>query len=110
MITLPDKEARKNLLKHYLPRPNNLRDQEFEYLATLTENFSCSDMKNLCKEATMCPVREKISELKIRNKTSQELRNVTYGDIEQAFAKMKPCITSNEIRKYFEWNEKYGSW
>lgn len=109
LITLPNKECRKNLLKHHLPKRHNLRDPDFEYWAQQTENYSGCDIKNLCKEAIMCSVREKICELQIRNKTSEEMRNVTYGDIEKAFAKMKPCTTSNDSKTFFEWNQKYGS-
>lgn len=108
-ISLPNKDARLKLLKHYLPHPNNLQDQEFEYLASQTDNFSGSDMKNLCKEAAMCSVREKICELKSKTKLhpNEQLRSITYGDVEQAFLKMKPCV--NNCTKYIEWNEKYGA-
>lgn len=109
LITLPNKEDRRNLLKHYLTKENNLHDQDFDYLAALTENFSGADIKNLCKEATMYSIREKISELKIRNKKDDELRSVIFKDIEQAYAKIRPCITSNDNERYIEWNEKYGS-
>lgn len=109
LVTLPNKEDRRKLLKYYIPKENNLCDQDFDYLATLTENFSGCDIKNLCKEAAMYSIREKISELKIRNKNYEELRAVTFMDIEHAFTKIKPCNTSNDNNKYIEWNEKYGS-
>lgn len=109
LIALPDKDNRKKLLKHYVPTRNNLRDQEWEYLATVTEKFSGSDILSACKEAKMCSIREKISEIKIRNGTNDELRSVTFADMEQAFAKMKPCTMSGDMKKYLEWNDKYGS-
>lgn len=108
-IGLPNKDSRRELLRHYLPTTNNLRDQDFEYFATVTENYSGADIKNVCKEAVMCCVREKIAELKT-NKHPEELRNVTYRDVEQAVANTKPSISFEETKKYFVWNDKHASY
>lgn len=110
LINLPSEDDRKALLKHYLRKSNNLREQDFDYFAKITEKFSGADIKSMCKQTAMFVVREKMSEIKLESKTCiPQIRNVTYKDIEQAFASMKPCTTSNDLNKYLEWNHKYGS-
>lgn len=109
LVTLPNRESRIKLFKHFLPKPNNISENELVHLANLTENFSGSDVKNFCKEASMFAIREKLNELKTRSKPNEHLRNITYHDMEQALEKVSSCTTINEINMYYEWNKRFSA-
>lgn len=110
LINLPNEDDRKVLLKHYIPKPNNLNEQEFDYFAAMTEDFTGSDIKNIGKQTAMNVVREKMKQIKIESKSAiPPMRNITCKDVEEAFTSIKPCVTSKDMNKYLEWNHKYGS-
>eukprot|EP00051_Salpingoeca_urceolata_P002063 m.46732 g.46732 ORF g.46732 m.46732 type:complete len:458 (-) comp11878_c0_seq1:90-1463(-) len=57
-IPLPDIRARTVLFKiHVGSTPNTLEQPDFAQLAQRTEGFSGADVKNICKDAIMEPVR-----------------------------------------------------
>ncbi|XP_057300599.1 katanin p60 ATPase-containing subunit A-like 2 isoform X2 [Hydractinia symbiolongicarpus] len=66
LVDLPTKEARQRMIEHHLPRQittnkNGLEirtEIAYEDLAEKTEGYSGSDIRLLCKEAAMRPVRK----------------------------------------------------
>nr|XP_023027711.1 katanin p60 ATPase-containing subunit A-like 2 [Leptinotarsa decemlineata] len=111
LVPLPNECGRCDLIKHYLQHPTDITNNDFQLLARRTENLSGSDIKTLCKEATMICVREKISEINSKgsHKTQMELRRVTLKDMERALETVKSCSRETEYEKYFEWNQNFGS-
>ncbi|CAN1778387.1 Outer mitochondrial transmembrane helix translocase [Linum perenne] len=62
MVGLPSVENREMILKTLLSKEKVDEQLDFKELATLTEGFSGSDLKNLCTTAAYRPVRELIQQ------------------------------------------------
>jgi len=62
LVDLPDHESRTNLLKLLL-KNNNKTNINYEAYADKTDSWSGSDLKLLCKEAAMRPLRKLLQKL-----------------------------------------------
>ncbi|XP_004511542.1 uncharacterized protein [Cicer arietinum] len=60
MVGLPSVENRENIMKTLLAKEKVDEGLDFKELATMTEGYSGSDLKNLCTTAAYRPVRELI--------------------------------------------------
>jgi SpoVK/Ycf46/Vps4 family AAA+-type ATPase len=106
-VTLPCEEARKEmifkLMKDY---KNNLSDEDLKEVAKITKGYSGSDMFNLCREASLEPLREieNISNFKCEN-----TRPIGLEDFVRSMKQIKKSVAINELDQYKEWNEIYGS-
>lgn len=57
-IPLPDLEARKQIVENLMSQTKSiLSPEEIDHIAKESEGFSGADMANLCKEASMGPIR-----------------------------------------------------
>jgi SpoVK/Ycf46/Vps4 family AAA+-type ATPase len=100
-IPLPNRKQRKALLKFMLKNETLDGDVDVEKLAELTEHFSSSDLKELCRNAVFTPVRDLSSEimkLMIEDRTCDpeklsdlfsKLRNVNNQDFQSTLVRMK---------------------
>ncbi|KAF4394734.1 hypothetical protein F8388_015640 [Cannabis sativa] len=111
-VDLPDAENRLKILKIFLSQENLEPGFEFDKLASATEGYSGSDLKNLCIAAAYRPVQELLEEEKKEsiNGAAPNLRRLNVDDFIQSKAKVGPSVaydatTMNELRK---WNEQYG--
>ncbi|EPB71915.1 ATPase, AAA family [Ancylostoma ceylanicum] len=58
-IALPEAEARLTIVRNLLSdMKHNLEDDDFDEVAKLTEGYSGADMRQLCAEAAMGPIRD----------------------------------------------------
>ncbi|CEM32841.1 unnamed protein product [Vitrella brassicaformis CCMP3155] len=62
LVDLPDPAARTSLFRHFLP-PGAAEPLDFSDFARRTEGFSGSDIRLLCKEAAMRPLRRLLQRL-----------------------------------------------
>ncbi|CAN0841158.1 Outer mitochondrial transmembrane helix translocase [Linum grandiflorum] len=67
MVGLPSVENREMILKTLLSKEKVDEQLDFKELATLTEGYSGSDLKNLCTTAAYRPVRELIQQERSRD-------------------------------------------
>ncbi|ORX77716.1 AAA-domain-containing protein [Anaeromyces robustus] len=135
LINLPDFKARKRMFEINLPNGsvdsyNNIVVEGLDYdkLAEITEGYSGSDIKLVCKEAAMIPVRkifsilenmdEEQSSIIINNDNSEESQvditalkrePVQMKDIFKALSCTKPSCPTTLSGKYLEWQNNYGS-
>ncbi|ETO16263.1 ATPase, AAA family protein, partial [Reticulomyxa filosa] len=59
LVPQPDFEARYGLLRNLVQKQkNNLTEEDFQLISKKTDRYSCSDIKNLCKDAAMGPIRD----------------------------------------------------
>ncbi|CAN1300463.1 Outer mitochondrial transmembrane helix translocase [Linum perenne] len=72
MVGLPSVENREMILKTLLSKEKVDEQLDFKELATLTEGFSGSDLKNLCTTAAYRPVRELIQQERSRDMEKKE--------------------------------------
>ncbi len=134
MIPMPSKDARKAmLLKHLSQHKHNLTDEDLERCAgdSSTEGYSGADIKLLCKEAAMAPVRRIITSLpppppllqsSTKNCPSTSNSNInhriqrllekdpiTMADLQASLRVTKPSTCSQRSKRYTEWSRDYGS-
>lgn len=76
MVGLPSAESREMILKTLLAK-EKVDDLNFKELATMTEGYSGSDLKNLCVTAAYRPVRELIQQE--RQKDMEKKRKTEEG-------------------------------
>ncbi|KAJ9164245.1 hypothetical protein P3X46_023847 [Hevea brasiliensis] len=71
MVGLPSIESREMILKTLLAKEKT-EDLDFKELATMTEGYSGSDLKNLCVTAAYRPVRELIQQERLKDKERKQ--------------------------------------
>ncbi|KAF3950540.1 hypothetical protein CMV_023722 [Castanea mollissima] len=71
MVGLPSVESREKILKTLLAK-EKVENLDFKELATLTEGYSGSDLKNLCITAAYRPVRELIQQERLKDKRTRQ--------------------------------------
>lgn len=129
MVGLPSMESRELIIRRLLSKEKVDERLNFKELATMTEGYSGSDLKNLCTTAAYRPVRELIqkerkkeleklkrekgetpSDLPKKKEETITLRPLSMTDLKEAknqvaasFASEGVCMS--ELR---QWNELYG--
>ena len=101
-----DLEGRKNFLhKTMLNVDNNLSSFDHEKIANFTQNYSNSDLKELCREAAFEPFRE-LNENQI--KKIKKLRPINLKDFGKALKVVRGSLNNIMLKELEEWNTQYG--
>ncbi|ELU01316.1 hypothetical protein CAPTEDRAFT_183389 [Capitella teleta] len=119
LVGLPTPPARAAMLQHHLPprvctKDNGLEltaDLDYDYIAEKTEGYSGSDIRLLCKEAAMGPVRKIFTALETHAEGTDlhvKLDTITTMDVESALKHTKPSAR-NLVVKYEAWQKEYES-
>eukprot|EP00948_MAST-09A_sp_MAST-9A-sp1_P001087 g1087.t1 len=140
LVPLPDEEVRKTLFQRNLPsrkskiqNANNEsaaptfsnvfgKELDYETYAKQTEGYSGSDIKLVCKEAAMRPMRRLIDELEggsllsnVRGDTTRtsnggqiQMDPVVHDDVAAALECVQPS-SSHAPALYTKWEEEFGS-
>lgn len=111
-IPLPNSEARRELIKVIIEKDSSkgnkysLSPEEIEQVVDLTKGYSGADMRGLCAEAAMVPLRNihDISEI-----NSESLRAIILEDFMTALKQVKATVSNKDLGGYLEWNRSYGS-
>ncbi|XP_026886936.1 katanin p60 ATPase-containing subunit A-like 2 isoform X2 [Electrophorus electricus] len=119
LVGLPSGPARQAMINHWLPPVSNtggveLRTQlAYDVLAEETEGYSGSDIRLVCKEAAMRPVRKIFDTLENDSEghcdvPHIELEMVTTEDFLEVIAHTKPSARSLSDR-FSAWEREYES-
>nr|XP_040129270.1 katanin p60 ATPase-containing subunit A-like 2 isoform X3 [Ictidomys tridecemlineatus] len=119
LVDLPSQEARQAMIHHWLPpvsksRALELRTElEYSKLSQETEGYSGSDIKLVCREAAMRPVRKIFSILENHHSESThfpgiQLETVTTADFLDVLAHTKPSA-KNLTPRYLAWQREFES-
>lgn len=110
-VPLPDADGRKEFLKKVTSRNKDVRwslsTNDIDALGRKTINFSGSDMKALCREASLMPLRELGS--RVSNIKASEVRACERNDFEQALRIVRPSSNKKQIQELEAWNREFGS-
>ncbi|XP_027527486.1 katanin p60 ATPase-containing subunit A-like 2 isoform X3 [Neopelma chrysocephalum] len=119
LVDLPSKEARQVMIQHWLPPLSNsggvkLRtDLDYSLLSQETDGYSGSDIKLVCKEAAMRPVRKIFDALENHQPGNSklpviQLDTITTADFLDVITHTKPSA-KNLSRKYMAWQREFES-
>ncbi|KAJ8471470.1 hypothetical protein OPV22_025813 [Ensete ventricosum] len=132
MVGLPSQESRELILRTLLSKEKVEEKLEFKELATMTEGYSGSDLKNLCTTAAYRPVREliqkeRLKELERKKKAEDNqaeasetkvedreetivLRPLNMEDMRQAKNQVASSFAAEGsiMSELKQWNELYG--
>ena len=127
LVPLPNVEAREAMVRHHLPPGSRSEeDVEFTKFSEELEGYSGSDIRLVCKEAAMKPLRRVMTQLDILDQKGTEdkkenwtkqvdpstvpaLGKVTNEDISQAMESTKAAAKIVNTDKYVKWMANYGS-
>uniref|UniRef100_A0A4W6FU68 Katanin catalytic subunit A1 like 2 n=1 Tax=Lates calcarifer TaxID=8187 RepID=A0A4W6FU68_LATCA len=116
LVSLPSSPARQAMISHWLPPLNStggveLRTElDYETLAKDMEGYSGSDIRLVCKEAAMRPVRKIFDALESEDTDMPaiQLETVTTADFLEVIAHTKPSAR-NLMDRYTAWEREYES-
>ncbi|KAL0265630.1 UNVERIFIED_CONTAM: hypothetical protein PYX00_011343 [Menopon gallinae] len=106
-VPLPEAESRKRMVRNLLSDYSNvLTAENLDAIAIDTDGYSGSDMFNLCREASLEPLRE-ISD--IRAVDGDKTRPIDLNDFKRAMRQIRKSVSSSDLELYQKWNERFGS-
>ncbi|XP_057899361.1 katanin p60 ATPase-containing subunit A-like 2 isoform X3 [Melospiza georgiana] len=119
LVDLPSEEARRVMIQHWLPPLSNsggvkLRAElDYSLLSRETNGYSGSDIKLVCKEAAMRPVRKIFDALENHqpgnsNLPTIQLDTITTADFLDVITHTKPSA-KNLSQKYTDWQREFES-
>ncbi|NWZ52286.1 KATL2 protein, partial [Haliaeetus albicilla] len=119
LVDLPSKEARRVMIQHWLPPLSKsggveLRtDLDYSLLGQETDGYSGSDIKLVCKEAAMRPVRKIFDALENHQPGNSNLPvirldTITTADFLDVITHTKPSA-KNLSQKYTAWQREFES-
>jgi SpoVK/Ycf46/Vps4 family AAA+-type ATPase len=109
-IPLPGMEARRQMVRHLLHGNRHcLRDPEdLDTIAATTEGYSGSDMRALCAEAAMGPMRA-LGVAQLGTARESELRDIAVQDFCLAAKQIRASVSERDLQGYQDWNGLYGT-
>lgn len=108
-VPLPEFEARKQIINNLLITvQHNLTENDVDNVAEQSKGYSGADMSNLCKEASMGPIRS-IPFSQLENIRKEDVRQVTVDDFKEALIHVRPSVSESSLTTYVEWDSIYGT-
>lgn len=104
MVGLPTQESRELILRTVLSKEKVDKDIEYKELATMTEGYSGSDLKNLCVTAAYRPVREllkkeRLKEMERRKTEAKQKTAAAAEDSDKAEGKKVSSENKDSLEK-----------
>ena len=100
-------QERKGFIKTIITQNKcNITDNEFLKIAEMCNNYSNSDLKELCREAAYEPLRE----LNVKSLVKvEELRPIVFEDFNRAVKKVRGTLTPKILKELEDWNKEFGA-
>ena len=101
-----NKDERKFFIKEIISQNDNtITDEQYGKIAELCNNYSNSDLKELCREAAYEPVRELSAEEIMKIK---KFRDICYMDLKKATKKIRGTLSIKVVKELENWNNQFG--
>ncbi|GFP82449.1 ATPase family aaa domain-containing protein 1 [Phtheirospermum japonicum] len=123
MVNLPDAANRAKILRVILAKEDLSPDVDLDSVASMTDGYSGSDLKNLCVTAAHRPIREILEKEKKEREAAlaegkpppalsvgADIRALNTEDFKFAHDKVCASVSSESINmtELLQWNELYG--
>ena len=115
-IPLPDESARTELFEICMRAVDvDTEHVSAEALASSTEGYSGADIRIICREAAMMPMRRLLLERRpdeiqrLRAAGELVISQVQLHDFMSAIQNTSPSVSSSFDDKYLAWDKEYGS-
>ncbi|ETO27737.1 AAA domain protein [Reticulomyxa filosa] len=110
MVPNPDRPARYALLRLMTKKHDHaLTEENFQYLADATENYSGSDLTMLCSDALMGPLREAMVNTDLTKASKSEIPRLSFRHFQQSLNNVRASVPPQSLRHYFDWDKQFGS-
>jgi SpoVK/Ycf46/Vps4 family AAA+-type ATPase len=106
MVNLPDYDARIRIFELYTKNLRLAEDVDLKELARWTENYSPSDIRDVCQSAHLMVVRE-LFESDQANKPGSMPRRITMNDFKKVLENRKPSVAPDLLASYKTWYDYY---
>ncbi|XP_064016817.1 fidgetin-like protein 1 [Pogoniulus pusillus] len=107
-IPLPEASARKQIVTRLMSKEHCcLNEEEIELIVEKSSGFSGADMTQLCREASLGPIRS-IQSVDIATIMPDQVRPIAFLDFESAFKTVRPSVSSKDLELYETWNQTFG--
>jgi len=108
-VPLPDLIGRMEMLKNLLKTESHLlTEKSIKVIAGKTEGFSCDDLKKMCQEAALGPVR-RLFDTNNTSGNTEELPAISDDDFDNALRMVRPSVGSEQLAQYEEFDDRFGS-
>ncbi|CAK7336687.1 unnamed protein product [Dovyalis caffra] len=123
MVNLPDAPNRAKILRVILAKEDLSPDVDFDAIASMTDGYSGSDLKNLCVAAAHRPIKEILEKEKKERAAavaegkpapalsgSSDIRPLNMVDFKDAHERVCASVSSESVNmtELLQWNELYG--
>jgi katanin p60 ATPase-containing subunit A1 len=113
-IPLPDKDARVEMFRLNTSSLKLVADIDFAELSNRTGGFSGADIKLLCRDACMMPMRELMltkspEEIKALKDAGELELQVSMRDFLASLQNINASVGADETAKYEMWSNEFGS-
>ena len=107
-IPLPEDDGRRELINLLISKNlNSLDEAHIEEIVAKTAGFSGADLKSLCQEAAMGPIRESVSS--ISRIEINELPPISFAHFSAALRSVRPSVAQKDLDLYISWNDEFGT-
>jgi SpoVK/Ycf46/Vps4 family AAA+-type ATPase len=107
-IPLPEASARKQIVINLMSKEQcHLSEEEIEQVVQQSDGFSGADMTQLCREASLGPIRS-LHMADIATIAPEQVRPIVYIDFENAFRTVRPSVSPKDLELYENWNKSFG--
>ena len=107
-IPLPEWRDREILLRNLLKtNVHVLSDDEITKLSSATHGYSGADLKALCTDASMGPIRDLgAGAMKV---AKEDVPPISFKHFRQSLKGMNPSVSEEDLNDYIKFNDTYGN-
>ena len=109
-VPLPCQAARKTLIGSLLEKEDVrhiMTDEDIRQIAQQTEGYSGADLKALCRDAAMGPIRE-VGEERIWNVDVKDVPPISSEHFRKSLCEVKPSVAKADLKVFEKWDKAYG--
>ncbi len=110
-IPLPSLEARESLFSLYISKIKIDPSVDLKKLASATEGYSASDIKDICQSTQLQIIDEFFEKMDSQKKdiSGAQPRDITVKDFEDVISRRKPSVSNDMLDRYSKWTKEFSA-